>query len=198
MPWTTDSKNAKGVDTSSFAEKNALANLKSDVDNLSIDKLKNVPSNLSNLKRKVDKLAVDNLVPGPVDLIKISDAVVNHVVKKDVDNAKIKNIEDERPDITNSATNTTLNAKVNEVKSKVSNITNVATTTALTAVIVIRNGYSIEGSLDRILFSAELKFPKTLVHRLHQMYKLNMLESQYVQNNCIIYMSPASWSTDIF
>ena len=48
--------------------------------------------------------------------------------------AKIKNIEDKIPDITNIATNTTLNAKINEVKNKVPNITNLATTTALTAI----------------------------------------------------------------
>ena len=51
-----DLKNATGVDTSDFAKKTDLANLKSDVDKLDIDKLKNVPSGLSNLKSKVDKL----------------------------------------------------------------------------------------------------------------------------------------------
>ena len=39
------------------------ANLKSDVDKLDIDKLKNTPTNLSNLKNKVDKLDIDKLVP---------------------------------------------------------------------------------------------------------------------------------------
>ena len=48
-------------------------------------------------------------------------------------NAKIKNIEDKMPDITNLATNTTLNAKINEVKSKTPNIARLVTTTALTA-----------------------------------------------------------------
>ena len=61
----TDLKNAAGVDTSSFAKKIDLANLKSDVDKLDIDELKNVPTNLSNLKSKVDKLDVDKLVPVP-------------------------------------------------------------------------------------------------------------------------------------
>ena len=37
-------KNATGVDTSDFAEKTDLTNVKSDVDKLSIDKLKNIPS----------------------------------------------------------------------------------------------------------------------------------------------------------
>ena len=108
----------KLVDTSKLAEKVDLANLKSNVDKLDIDKLKNVPTNLSNLKSKVDKLDVDKLVPVPVDLSKLSDVVKNDVIKKDVYNAKIKNIEDKIPDIINIATNTTLNFKINEVKTK--------------------------------------------------------------------------------
>ena len=59
----------------------------------------------------------------------------NGVVKKDVYNAKIKNIEDKILDITNLATNTTLNARINEVKSKIPSITNLATTAALNAKI---------------------------------------------------------------
>ena len=50
-----DLKNAAGVDTSPFAKKTDLANLKSDVDKLDIDKLKDVSTNLSSLKSKVDK-----------------------------------------------------------------------------------------------------------------------------------------------
>ena len=56
-------------------KKTDLANLKSDVDKLGIDKLKNVPSNLSNLKSKVEELDVDKLVPAPDDLSKLSDIV---------------------------------------------------------------------------------------------------------------------------
>ena len=58
----------------------------------------------------------------------------NHTVKKTEDNAKIKNIEDEIPDITNVAIKTTHNAKINEVKAEIPSITNLATNTALTAV----------------------------------------------------------------
>ena len=56
------------------------------------------------------------------------------MLKKDVYNAKIKNIDDEIPDITNLATTTALNAKINEVIKKIPDITNLATTNALTAV----------------------------------------------------------------
>ena len=43
-------------------KKTDLANLKSNVDKLDIDNLKNVPTSLSKLKSKVDKLDVDKLV----------------------------------------------------------------------------------------------------------------------------------------
>ena len=87
------------------------------------------------MKSKVDKLDIDESVPVPVDLSKPSDVLNNDAVKKDVYNAKIKNIEDKTPNIANLATNTILNAKINEVKSKIPNVTNIATTTTtLTAV----------------------------------------------------------------
>ena len=54
--------------------------------------------------------------------------------KKDLYNAKIKNIEDKIPDITNLATKTTLNAKINEVKAEISHVTNLATTSACTVI----------------------------------------------------------------
>ena len=57
-----DIKNISHVDTSSFALK----------------------TNLANLKTEVDKLDIDKLVPVPVDLSKLSDVVKNDVVKKTV------------------------------------------------------------------------------------------------------------------
>ena len=59
-----DIKNISHVDTSSFPLKTNLANLKSEVDKLNIDKLK----------------------PVLVDLSKLSDVVKNDVVKKGVHN----------------------------------------------------------------------------------------------------------------
>ena len=68
------------------------------------------------MKSRVDNVDVYKFIPVPVDLSKLSDTVKKNVVNKDVFNAKIKNIEDKIPDITNVATNTTLNVKINEVK----------------------------------------------------------------------------------
>ena len=54
------------------------------------------------MKSKVQKLEVDKLVPVRVDiskLSKLSNVVKNDVLKKDVYNAEMKNIEDKIPDI---------------------------------------------------------------------------------------------------
>ena len=67
------------------------------------------------------------LVPALVDLSKLSDAGKNDFAKKDVYNAKIKNIENKIP------TNASLNAKISEVKGEITNMPNLATTTPLTA-----------------------------------------------------------------
>ena len=129
-----DFKNAASADTSKFAKEIDLANLKSNIDKLDIDKLKNVTTNLRNLKSKEEKLYVGKLLPVPVDLSKLSDVVKNDAIKKDTYNAKIKRIENKIPDITNLATNTTLNAKIYGVTKTITSITNLATsTTALNA-----------------------------------------------------------------
>ena len=70
----TDIKNISHVDTSSFALKTNLANLKTEVDKLDIDKLASVPADVS----------------------KMSDVVKNYVVKKPVYDklvAKVNNID---------------------------------------------------------------------------------------------------------
>ena len=103
------------------------------------------------MKKEVDKLDVDKLVPAPNDLSKLSVVVKYDIVKKDVYNAKIKDIEDKTLDITNVTNNNTLNAKVNEVKDKISNITNLPTT-ALTA--------AKNKILDHIKYITTLEFNK--------------------------------------
>ena len=69
-----DLKNVTDVDTSTFALK----------------------TNLANLKTEVDKLDIDKLAPVPVDLSKLSDLVKNDVVKKTVYDklvAKVDNVD---------------------------------------------------------------------------------------------------------
>ena len=61
-------KNVTGVDTSQFAKKDDLANLKSEADKLDIDEL--------------SELDADKFKPVLTDLRKLSDVVKNYVVKK--------------------------------------------------------------------------------------------------------------------
>ena len=72
-----DIKNITHIDTSGFALK----------------------ANLSNLKTEIDKLDIDKLVPVPVDLSKLSDVVKNDVIKKAEYNKlvnKVNNIDTSR------------------------------------------------------------------------------------------------------
>ena len=127
----SDIKKISHVDTSSFAFK----------------------TNLANLKNEADKLDIDKLLPVTVDLSKLSDFVKNDVLKKSDYNAKITEIEGEIPDISNLATKTSLNtveykipdtsgiikkrdynSKITETEEKIPDITNFATKTELITV----------------------------------------------------------------
>ena len=70
-----DIKNVSHVDTSSFALK----------------------TNLANLKTEVDKLDIDKLLPVPNDLSKLSNVVKNDAVKKTDYNSKTAEIENKIP-----------------------------------------------------------------------------------------------------
>ena len=99
----SDLKNATGIKASKLAAKSDLASLKAEVDKLDTDKLKSVSTNLSNLKNKVDKLDIGKLETTPANLSKLSNVVKYDVVQKTEYNAKIRNIEEKIPDITNLA-----------------------------------------------------------------------------------------------
>ena len=129
----TDFKNVTHVDTSSFVLK----------------------TNLANLKTEVDKLDIDKLAPVPVDLSKLSDVVKNDVVKKTVYDklvAKVNNIdtsdfvlktkyntdktelEKKIPDTSGLVKKTDYNAKITEIEGKIPSISGLATNGALTTV----------------------------------------------------------------
>ena len=150
-----DIKNISHVDTSSFALK----------------------TNLANLKTEVDKLDIDELVPVPADLSKLSDVVKNDFVKKTDYNAKLAEIENKIPDISNLAAKTALNtienkipdtsglvkktnydAKITDLENKIPDISNLATKTALnTAENKIPNGSGLASKIA--LTAIENKIP---------------------------------------
>ena len=77
---------------------------KAEVDKLEINKLTNVPTSSHTLKTNVNDLDVDKLKTAPVDLKKLSDVVDNKVVKnKKLNTLKTKgnNLEKKIPDATN-------------------------------------------------------------------------------------------------
>ena len=138
------------VDLSNYAPKADIKN-NSHVDT-SIFALK---TNLANLKTEVDKLDIDKLVPVPVDLSKLSDVVKNDVVKKDVYdklvtkvnnidtsdfvlktnfNTKITGLENKIPNTSVLVKKTDYNTKINEIEGKIPDISKLATKTSLTAI----------------------------------------------------------------
>ena len=123
----TDLKNVTHVDTSRFALK----------------------TNLANLKTEVEKLDIDKLVPVSADLSKLSNVVCNDVVKKtDYDklktkvnnidtsdfvlktNYKKKELEKKIRDVTHFIKKT----KLTELENKIPDVSSLATKTALTTV----------------------------------------------------------------
>ena len=95
----TDLKHVTHVDTSSFALK----------------------TNLANIKTEGDKLDIDKLAPVAVDLSKPSDVVKNDVVKKDMHDklvGKVSNI-----DTSDFVLKTKYNADKTELESKIPDVT---------------------------------------------------------------------------
>ena len=108
-------------------------------------------TNLANLKTEVDKLDIDKLAPVPVDLSKLNDVVKNDVAKKSVYDklvAKVNNIdtnafalktkyqtdkiklEKKIPDMSNLVKKT----KLTELENKISDVSSLVTKPALTVV----------------------------------------------------------------
>ena len=110
---------------------------------------------MGSLKTEVYRLDIDKLAPGPVDLSKISDAVKNDVVKKDVCDklvTKVNNINTSRfvlktkydtgisklenkiPDTSGLVKNPDYDAKITDIEGKIPGVINLVTKTALTTV----------------------------------------------------------------
>ena len=69
-----------------------LANFKSNVDKIDIDKSKSIASGLSSLKSKVDKLDIGKVETTVVRLSKLSDVVKDEVFKKTEYNELVKKV----------------------------------------------------------------------------------------------------------
>ena len=149
--------NISHVDTSSFALK----------------------TNLANLKTEVDKLDIDKLVPVPADLSKLGDVLKNDVIKKTDCNAKITEIENKIPDISNLATKTALTA----IKNKIPNVSGLTIKSALTAVenkIPDINNFATKTALTNL--SNTVPDNTNLIKKSDYATKTEEIERKYVSN----------------
>ena len=120
-PFTSFGRNINvKIDLSNYATKSDIKNI-SYVDTSSFT----LKTNLANLKTEVDKLDIDKSVPVPIELSKLSDPITNQVVKKTDFNAKITDLENKICDISNLATKTASTA----VENKIPNVSGLATKT---------------------------------------------------------------------
>ena len=154
----TDIKNILHVDTSSFALKKNWANLKTEVDELDIEKLIPVSTDLSKLSNVVrndvvKKTVYDKLV-AKVDAIDTNDFVLK--TKYQIDKTELgKKI----PNMTDLVKKT----KLTELENKIPDIINLATKTALTAV---------ENKIPRV--SDLVKKKQTITLKLQKL-KINLI-----------------------
>ena len=132
------------VDLSNYATKTDLKN----VTHVNTSRF-TIKTNLANLKTEVDKLDIDKLAPVPVDLSKLSDVVKNDVVRKTVYGklvAKVNNTDTsdfvktkyqtDKTELENKIPNVTYfvkKAKLTELENKIPHVSNLATKTALIA-----------------------------------------------------------------
>ena len=129
----TDLKNVTHVDTSSFALKKNFAGLKTDADELDIDKLTTVRLDLSKLSNVVKndfvkKTVYDELV-AEVNSIDTSGSALK--TKYDTDKSEIEN---KIPDTSGLVKKTDYDAKITEIECKTPDVSSLATKTALTTV----------------------------------------------------------------
>ena len=128
-----DIKNITHVDISSFALKTNLANLKTKVDKLDIDKLATVPVDLSKLSNAVKNDVIKKTVYDKL-VAKVNNIDTDGFNKKTDYNAKISEIEDKIPDSSSFVKKTDYNTKITEIEDKIPDTSGLATKTALTTV----------------------------------------------------------------
>ena len=126
-----DIKNISHVDTSSFALKENLASLKTEVDKLDIDKLGPVPIDLSKLNDVVKNDVVKNTAYDKL-VTKVNSIDTSGFVLKTNYDTDISELENKFPGTSGLVKN--YNSKIAEIEGKISDVSNLATKTALAAV----------------------------------------------------------------
>ena len=134
----TDLKDISHIDISNFALKSNLANLKTEVDKLDIDKLTPVPNDLAKLRNVVKNDVINeyNELVTKVDNIDITNFVKKTKYEKDGSDFedKISKIDKKVPDVSGLVKKTDFNTRVTKIEGKIPSVTGLATNSELTAV----------------------------------------------------------------
>ena len=136
----TDLKNVTHADVSSFALKTNLSSLKTEVDQLDIDKLTPVPNDMAKLsnvvKNDVVKKTKYNELVTKVDNIDTIGVVLKTKYDTDISNLdkKISDMDKKIPDTSGLVKKTDYSSKITEIENKIPSISGLATNSALTAV----------------------------------------------------------------
>ena len=125
-----DIKNITHLNTLNFALKTNLANLKTEVDNLDVDKLAAVPVDLSKLSNVVKNGVAKETVYDKL-VAKVNSIDISGRVKKTDYNTKINEIERKIPNSNSFVKKTYYNTKITEIEGKIPDISGLATETAL-------------------------------------------------------------------
>ena len=177
----TDIKNISHIDTSRFASKSNLASLKSEVDNLDINKLVPVPADLSKLSDLIKNDAIKKTVyklVAKVNSIDTSAFVLK--TKYDTDKSELEN---KIPDTSGLVKKTDYNAKITEIEGKIPSISGLATNAALT---------TVENKIPNI---------NSLVKKADYDPKISEIEKKFTDHNHDKYITTLEFNTlaaDVF
>ena len=155
---------------------------------------------MANLKTEVDKLDIDKLATVPVDLSKLSNVVKNDVIKKTVYNklvAEVNNI-----DTSGLVKKTDYNTKITEIEDKIPDISSLATKIALATVenkIPSINNLATKTALTTV----ENKIPsiRGLVKKTEYNTKITDIENKLTNHNHDKYVATSEFNTlaaDVF
>ena len=153
-------------------------------------------TNLANLKTEVDKLDIDKLATVPVDLSKLSNVVKNDVVKKTVYDklvAKVNNI-----DTSDFVLKTNFNTKLTGLENKIPNTSGLVKKTDYNTKITEDKIHDISGSATKTaLTTVEIRIPKIsgLVKKIDYNTKITDIENKLNNHNHVKYVATSVYNT---
>ena len=183
------------VDTSNFALKTNLANLKTEVDKLDIEKLVPIPNDLSRLSNVVKNDVVKKTVYDKL-VAKVNNNDTSDFVLKTNFNTKFTGLENKIPNTSGLVKKTDYNTKITEIENKIPDISGLATKTALTTVeneILSNSNLATKTALTTV----ENKIPSIsgLVKKTDYNTKITDIENKLNNHNHDKYVATSEFNT---